>query len=63
MLEAWLVAACVVGAPEPAPPVPSVEPEPIRVFLGVDCSKPHMVDLPCNVLYECSPDDALTRCE
>ena len=48
----------VVGTPEPEP-----EPETYRVWLGVDCTKPHMVDLPCNVLYECSPDDVLTECE
>ena len=34
-----------------------------RVFLGVDCSKPHMIDLPCNVLYECDPPGATSRCE
>ena len=37
-------------APETVEPV---KPEPIRVFLGVDCSKPFTISLPDDVLTEC----------
>lgn len=56
MLGGLMIAACLAGAPEPPSPEPPAEPEPIRVFLGVDCSKPFMVGLPDHVLTECETE-------